>query len=415
MQYREKMNSLLIYFYLEWKKSLRLVKKMVVAVSLLLVVLTVGVAATTFAMTKANILTKVTVALVIPQTEKQTRMLAQFASTLDSVDSICEFVYYDTSESALGDLRAGDVQACIVFPDHFYEDADQGVNTPATVYVPDQADLSQRLFCGMLRDGVGLLQTAESGVYAVLDLTGQYPTGFTGEEIGDLMLELYVRQLFDGNSLFTKTVVSPFDMYRLPEYMFGGVVLLAVFLPGLCMGAFYRPGQRSLEQKLQILGLNPWKLSAVRVLVMGQMLWLVFLIVYAAGCVCSAYGGSAIVFWDPQVLAGAFLLCMSLACVFHGIYACSGEACTGTVVVFLLELWMVIGSGMLIPMDFLPEMMQKLCRGMHMDVWSRYLLVLLYEGFDRSAAGIIGLYAVGMFGLGVFGLWKRTLSGYRYS
>ena len=98
------MSSLIVYFYLEWKKSLRLMKKMVVAVSLLLVLLTVGVAATTFAMTKANMLSKVPVGIVVPTSENQTRMVVQFASTLDSVQSISEFAYYDTQEQALQDL-----------------------------------------------------------------------------------------------------------------------------------------------------------------------------------------------------------------------------------------------------------------------------------------------------------------------
>ena len=113
------MNSMLIYLYLEWKKSLRLVKKMVVAVSLLLVILTVGVAATTFAMTKANVMTKVPVGILVPESEIQTRIVVQFASTLDSVQSICEIVYYDEEELLMQDLRDGDIQAGIVFPDHF--------------------------------------------------------------------------------------------------------------------------------------------------------------------------------------------------------------------------------------------------------------------------------------------------------
>lgn len=409
------MNSLIVYFYLEWKKSLRLMKKMVVAVSLLLVLLTVGVAATTFAMTKANMLSKVPVGIVVPTSENQTRMVVQFASTLDSVQSICEFAYYDTQEQALQDLRAGKVQACIVFPDHFYEDADQGINTPATVYVSDTPDLSQRLFRGMLNNGVSLLQTAESGVYAVLDLSEQYPTGLGREKIGDLMLELYVEQLFAGGRLFEQTLVSPLDVYSLPEYMFGGLLLLSVFLPGLCLGAFYRSKQRPLEQKLQILGIGAWKLSLVRVVVMGQMLWLCFLCVYAGGCIFSAYSKYTIVYWNAEVVMGALLMCTALACVFHGIYACCGDVRTGTVAVLLLELWMVIGSGMIIPVDFLPEILQKIFRTAHPDIWSSYLLKLLYQGFNRPSACVIGLYAVGMFCLGVLGLWEHTLSGCRYS
>lgn len=408
------MNSMFIYLYLEWKKSLRLVKKMVVAVSLLLVILTVGVAATTFAMTKANVMTKVLVGILVPESEIQTRIVVQFASTLDSVQSICEIVYYDEEELLMQDLRDGDIQAGIVFPDHFYEDADQGVNTPATVYVSDSPDLSQRLFRGMIRNGVGLLQTAESGVYAVLDLSEQYPAGLDREEIGDLLLDMYVRQLFNGGRLFEQIIASPFDSYRLPQYLFGGLLLLAVFLPGLCLGAFYRAEQRPLEQKLLILGIDAWKISLVRVVVMGQLLWFLFLGVYAAGCMFSAFSGYTIVFWDAEVLPGALFLCVALACVFHGIYACSGEVRTGTIVLLLVELWMLIGSGMLLPVDFLPELMQKLCRMTHLDAWSSFVLALIYQGFDGRSACVIGLYAVGMFGLGVLGLWKHTLSGYRF-
>ena len=409
------MSSFLIYLYLECKKSLHLMKKMIISLCLLLLFVTAGIIIAAVAMTQANVLAKVQVAVVIPASEDQTRVVVQFASTLDSIQSICEFVYCDSEQEALHRMDNGEAQACIVFPDNFYEDADQGINTPATVYLRDTEVLSQRLFRGLLRDGVGLLQTAEAGVYAVLDVSEQYPVGLDREKIGDLMLDLYISQLFAGSKMFRETVVSPFDTYRLPEYVFGGLLFMTVLLPGLCFGCFYRPGQRALEQKLQISGIKAWKLSLSRVAAMTLMPWLCCLFMYVAGCVFTALSGCEVVYWHGESVAGIFLLCLAFACVFHGVYACSGNPQTGTVAALLLELWMMFGSGMLIPLAYLPETMQKISRFTQLEMWGTYLLKLLYQGFDWKAACTICLYAVVMFSLGVLFLWKRTLSGYRCS
>lgn len=385
------------------------------SICLLLLFGTIGVSLATYTMMKANILSKVQVAILVPQEEKQTRMVVQFASTISCVEDICEFSYVSSEEQALDDLRNGKVQACIVFPDHFYEDVDQGVNTPAVVYVPKDANLSQRLFRKMLKDGVDLLQTSEAGVYAMFDLVEQYSVELTSDELGDVMLDLYIGQLFSGSSLFDRTMVSPFDVYSLSEYMFGGLLLLAVFLPGLCFGSLYRRGQHSLEQSLLILGIHAWKLSVIRVLIMGFLLWIGFLSIYALGCIVTYYGVFTIAYWSVEVLAGAFLFCLLIACVFHGMYALFGDERTGTIAVLLLEMILILGSGMLVPVSFLPDIMQDLCNFIHMDVWIRLLLRLLYMGPDLKLFLIIGIYGLVMFCLGVFGLWKHTSSGLGYS
>lgn len=411
------MNSWMTYLSMEYKKSMHLMKKMFVSFCLLLVVLTAGSIIATAVLSKANVLSKVQVAVVIPEDEDQTRMVVRFASTLDSVQSLCAFSYFDSREVALQELKDGRLQACIVFPDNFYENVDKGVNTPATVLVTDRPGLSEQLFRGLIRNGVRLLQTAETGVYAVLDVAEQYQPKLPMDKIGDLMLQMYVEQLFNGSRLFTQTVVSPLQSYELSEYVFGAILLLTVLMPGLCMGYFYRPGQRALEQKLRIMGINAWKLSVIRVVVMSSMLWIFFLIFYIGGCLITFFGGWTIVYWSMEIVLGAFFLCVALACIFHGIYACCGDVGAGTVIVLLAQLWMILGSGMLIPMDFMPLPMQKIGVHMHLTAWSNYLMSLLYdyEGFDYRSAWWIFIYAVPAFGLGVFGLWKHTSFGGKYS
>jgi hypothetical protein len=75
----------------------------------------------------------------------------------------------------------------------------------------------------------------------------------------------------------------------------------------------------------------------------------------------------------------------------------------------------VLGSGMVVPVDFLPEWFGKICGAFGLDRWPGYLLQLLYHGLDRSVLPGMAGAALFMFGLGVFGSWRHTWSGFRYS
>lgn len=408
------MRTFFTYYLLETKRSVRLFKRMLLTLGLLLLLAAAGIVMAVLAMNRANLLAQVKVAMVVPESEQQTKMVLRFASVLDSVQSICAFVSYDEETAALQALHENDVQACIVFPEHFYEDADNGVNTPAEVYVSDAPGMSELLFRGLLNNGVSLLQTAQAGVYATLDVADIYQAKLSQEEIGDLLLQMYVEQLVFGGRSFEQIIVSPYDTFSLQQYGFCAGLLLVLWLPGLMMGYFYKGQRRSLEQKLRLSGLNAVSLSVVRVCVIAQMLWMCFAAVYLAMAAVGHYMQGISLYFAWDIMFGAAAYSMVLACLFHGIYSICQDAHTGTVLMLFTEMLLFLGSGMLLPLDYMPHFFRKLAESLHMNIWSRYLLQLLYRGFSAADFVWLCLAAFIMFGIGVVGQWRsmQCVSGY---
>lgn len=401
----------IIYLWLEVKKSLMFVKRIWMTFCLVLLLLTAGIVVVTVALQKANVLTKVNVALLIPESEQETKTVADLAASLESIKSVCNILYYDDEEIAMRDLKEETLQALVVFPDHFYEDANEGINTPAKVYVLEQPGTSELLFRNMLKDGVSLLQTAEAGVYASLDTAKIYEARMSSKKIGDLLMYQYVKKLLVRDVSFSKTVVSPIGTWTVSEYLFAALLMLAIFFPGLSLGYFYHRRQQAMERQLALLGIDAWRLSLIRVAVIGHILWLGFLSVYLIGCAVSSRLNLSFAVFDWQTVCGGLLLCMAVACVDHGIYGRSGDVRTAAVIVLFADLFLILGSDLVIPQEFLPDWLRGFCAVIHLSAWSDFLTSFLYRSFDVKSGIVILLYAVGFFLLGVYGLWKNTWSG----
>ena len=149
------MKILFTYFILEYKKSIKVLGKSMISIMLMLILLVTSVAAVSYITLQSQVFQKINVAIVIPEEEKELRAITQFASAMDSVQSICEFQYIE-SEKAWREMQSGGIQAIIEFPTNFYEDVYVGNNTPANIYFPRQSPLNVIVFRELLTTAVSM-------------------------------------------------------------------------------------------------------------------------------------------------------------------------------------------------------------------------------------------------------------------
>ncbi len=404
------------YLGLEFKKSIKVWKKTVCGMFLMLAVLAVGVAAVSIVLLQSQVFPVVDVAFTVPQGDKMTRMAMRVVEGMDSVKSICRFRYADR-ETALLKLREGEVQAVIDLPENFYEDVDSGVNTPAHIYFSSEGGdfaLPVEVFRELLADGVSLLQTAEAGVYASLSIADQYSAPVGKEQIGNQIALLYMGEVMKRDGIFVKNVCSPWGTVNDMQYYFCAMVLLVLLMGGLNYGFLYQRQGRVVARKLALYGMGRWKMSLAKVTVMTGMLWAAGLLLYAAGCAASAVSGLGFIQPHVKTACGLLLPCVSMAAYFHAVYACAGNRMQGMTAVLALNLIMVIGSGLLLPAAYLPEMVGRLGEWMPLHVWSRYCLDLLFgtNPFWNpenlvDMLRMAGICAAGT-GIGALALWKDT-------
>lgn len=70
--------------------------------------ITIGVTAVSYGLLQSQVFQKVNVAITIPETEAEMKIVTRYVSNMDSVKSICKFYYYDES-TAWEEMEKGSV------------------------------------------------------------------------------------------------------------------------------------------------------------------------------------------------------------------------------------------------------------------------------------------------------------------
>ena len=88
--------------------------------------------------------------------------------------------------------------------------------------------------------------------------------------------------------------------------------------------------------------------------------------------------------WEIRMIPGLFFLCLAFAVWYHVIYMLADQSMTGTLVLLAVEVLVVLGSGLLIPVDYLPEFMQVAGKYLPLYQWNQFSLNLLFGYADFS-------------------------------
>lgn len=405
------MRSFLIYLYLEFKNSIKVLGKSVLGIFVMLVFLTLGVTAVSYGLLQSQVFQKVEVAVVIPKSEKEMKVVTRYVSNMDSVKNICEFRYME-EDVAWEELQNGSVEALISFPENFFEDVYVGKNTPARIYFKDSEDTNLLVFKELLKSGISYLQISEAGVYASLAIDRESPSLMERGQLGDYVAGLYAKEILDRERTFEKELISPFGTYDYEEYYFTAVLLILLLMSGLKFGYLYQKRRRIIGQKLKVYGVNCVQLSLIRILVMATLLWILAVAVYLTTGLVSDARGYDFLYVRPAAVFGLLLLCISVAAYLHVIYALAGGSMSGTIFILVCNLVMIISSGTLIPAAFLPEAVSRFGAVSPLAFWNLYCSNLLFGEITLSTTlpvlfPVVGIVVVGG-AMGTVALWKNS-------
>ena len=333
----------------------------------------------------AKVLNTVEVAVVIPKEKgEELRLLTGLASAMQSTKSICRMRYVDEPE-AMEQLANGQVQAVLIFPEHFYKDLDEGNDSFVRLCVPQESDVSLQTFQELLQDGArkstrlnSILWTAEAGVSAVLEQAQYGNTKIAYQDIGLKVATNYLKTALTRTGLYDSIVCSPFGEYEQKQYYFSTGLILVLLFTGLCFARLYTGETRVVEQKLSLYGMGAGKIAFGKIVAMTNVLFFLAFLAYGIGCIVTYYLGISFLFWNMRVLLGLYLFCLLFAVGYHLIYCIAGKSTEGMLVLLALELFIVLASGMLIPVDYLPKFVQQISHWTPLYHLNRYNLELLF-------------------------------------
>ena len=401
------MRTFFTYFLLEYKKSIKVLLKSFGSTLIMLLLVIAGTWAVSRFVFQSHIFQPVRVGMVIDGNDEKVKMITKVVATMESVESICEFVYVEEDE-AKKLLAEDELSAAIVLPEDFYEDVDSGYNTPVTVYVSENISLNQRVFQELLTDGVSLLRTSEAGVYSVLSVAREYPAELSQRKIGDVISEIYIEEAFYRGRIFTSNVYSALGEMDLHQYYFVSAITVFLLMSGLNYSFLYRRRTKTVEDKLKISGVGALQVSAIKVIIMGNLLWLLSAGIYAAGCIISDKMKWNFLLFEGQTLLYLIPQCLAIAAYFHMLYSISGKSGQGAVVIFAVNIFMILCSGSVIPVAYLPAVAGKIGRFLPLAFWNQYAAEAVFGQINVEILLVQAAIVLIATGIGAAVSWKNT-------
>ncbi len=390
------MKRIFAYLRIELKKGIRVIPFFIQSFLITAVVLGLALTLICHFMLQSQTFVKMNIGVVVPDHENSTRMAMKLISAMDSVDSICNFSYPD-EDTAREELKEGKLEAVILLTEDFYDDVNNGVNTPVDILLAPDSPFDKAVFTELVRAGVSMLQTAQAAVYAVDDAAGEYKLSMSKSDMEYELSALYLEYAFARNSTFTEQEETPLGAVSLGEfYLVCGTVVLSLSF-GFCFLSLYRAESRDFVRCLRRIGVNAPLQSVMRILVMAFDLWLLLTGCYIVGNIVYAklIGSVAMIFAGQ--IAGFFLYALALAAFFHFIFALFGDSENGGLIYLLTAVFLTICAGGLFPMAAFPGWMQKLSGLLPLAWWQKYLTGLLWTKVEMRTVFVL-IFSILFFG-----------------
>lgn len=290
---------------------------------------------------------RITVGVVLPETDAVARKAVSMVSSLESVKSICDFEYMDMEES-MKMLQEGRLYAVMEVPEGFVQDIMNGTNTPVRVILPKGAGLESRIFKELTDAGAKTLGASQAGIYA-----GDELCVLEGMTDSIPQLEADLNRMFMGYSLprmdYFKNVrvtatgdVDTFHFYGI------SAAVLFLLLCAIPVSAYLAPAGLAMKQKLSIIGIGNATVIGVRILGLGLLMAAVAL---PASLAAAGLGWFE---WSLPAMLSIGAVCLSVSSMVVFLYQAAGSLMGGVMLLFLTVTAMHFLAGGFLPLVFLP-------------------------------------------------------------
>ena len=388
------------YFRLTFKQALVMMLHKSFRLSLVIVLLFALITGGSYVFIQAQAFDRIDIAIVEESEQPEVDLITGIVGAVDSVRSVCDFSIME-KETAISALKNGSVQAVIFLGDDFYNDVNNGVNTPVTVMLEETPSLQTDIFRELLGDGVSIVRTTESAIYAVTGVSETVEMVIPRSEMENLLTELFVKRALERNRLFDSIIVSPTGTIDFAQYYAAVFISVASLLFGLWCAFLYRKQNKAVELQLKMYGVGPSVIGIVRIVVMTILLWIVMIIMYLLVLLGIRLGIPVSMRYSASTLLGFLLPAFSMAGFFHMFYSIGdGTGHTG-MILFLLDLLMLIGCGMIVPSAYLSPAIRSLGKLLPLSWWRENVSQILFSSKKDSGNAFIITLAIAVLFTGI--------------
>ena len=367
------------YAWIEWKKGLKSIPLffLITVIGILLLLAALAVSRAASGSNDASL--KIDVAVAGAKGDSMTEKAVTVVRTLDVVRTITRFHMTDTDEADQG-IADGTYDAAIYLTGNMYEDINEGYNTPVVVRFSGNSVLEADLFRELIETGVKDLGIAESSIYAVYDLSREYPTAKKTRKIATKMAKRYIRMFLERTLLFDNELISSESEMTPLEYAVTSLMLIMMLLTGVGLAGFYSADEVVTGKALERTGIRRWYQNTVKIAVISSVIWLMQQIV---SCILAVLlRGGEIRMVHPLA---TIPLAVGVAALIHLVYRVIPTN-SAALVYLLVSVFMIIAGGGFFAPSSMPKAAEAVSRILPFSTWHLYLSKLLKT--DGGAGGV---------------------------
>ncbi|PST32900.1 ABC transporter permease [Enterocloster lavalensis] len=347
------MAAKLVYLKLELKRALKRLPHMAAGAIVLMAMLgTIAFAASKLLYGETT-LERVTIGVVLPEEDRIARQLVRMLGTYDSVRSVCEFSFMDSSE-AEKQLRDGEIFGIMNVPEGLVQGIINGTNIPVTITLPQGNALENRVFKELTSAGARTLGSAQAGIYAGDQLLLNYDLAGGISQLEADLNRIYMAYSLPRADLFEHVKVSATGDVDTLEFYGISAFVLYLLLAAIPVSGYLAPESRVMSQKLSLAGIGPWMATAARLAGLGALL--------LAAALPAALGALkfGVLEFSWLMLLALAAVCLAAAALVLFCYEAAGTLMGGVMLLFLGAVLLLFLSGGFLPLVFLPAQVRSL-------------------------------------------------------
>ncbi len=371
------------YYRLQLKKCMKIMRNTLISVLCIVFIFAGSALLVKALLQKQDSFEKVKVGIVILDEDQTTKKLFRLLYAMESVNNICSFDFVD-EDTVQEQLESGELKAALIISPDFYNDVNNGRNTPVTLLLGEEEDFETTFFYELVMDGCELIRTTEAQIYAISDEMEVYETKITVDEAQDMFSMLYIEQILRRYDAFEELLLSPTGTYNLSQHYMIAVLSALLLMLGLNFGILYQKDEMEIIWMLQRDGMSKFGFSMIKTGAMAVPLWVSAAAIYGGGCLLCLVFHTSFMSWQWSTVLMLGMVAIGVASYFHLIYSWFGNSEKSGMILFVLNLLMLLFSGAVLPVSYMPDLIEKIYKAFPLTIWWR----LMGNGIFQSVGGM---------------------------
>ena len=342
--------------------------------------------------------------VVLPADDKVAKQAMDMLSSMDSVESICDFLYMDEEEGRKR-LEEGELSVLLIVPENFIQGVMDGSNRPVRVVLSENAGIEARAFREMADAGSRTLSAAQAAIYGAdewLSVSGR--SGEIPQAEADLN-RFYLRYALDREIYFREKTVSAVGDLTTGEHFAICFLVMFLILGGIPLSGYFCCGKRTFYQKLKALGIGEGIGAACEILAVAFLYALAVTVLTAAASLAIPPVKETVLRISWSGFGGILLVFLAAAAMISAVYELCGSRMSGMMAIFLGGMVMLFLSGGILPSAFLPESLRQ--------VGGLLPGTCMIQGMERAVYAQWGAADTGRMAAVIFVSWVLAASGRR--